>query len=113
MAMTADQIISSIFDPITSTIWEFITSDLMLVVQTMLGIYILYMAYRVIAQFLNMSESEKGARSAFNAYQSHRGKFDSPIYQKKYHESLREYEDYENSRDTEDQQKTQDYKDYL
>lgn len=92
MSMTSDQIISSIFDPITANVWEFVSSDLMLVVSTILGLLLVIVGVSVISKFLNMSDSEKGARSAFTDMKAHRGSFDAPIYNRKYKEALREYE---------------------
>lgn len=112
MALTPADIVTTIFNNLTPNINTFIQGDLLTVISAFTAISFIIFAATKIYELLHlsavpdtivdidmgdgdlktMSNNERDAREAFEDYKEHRGKFDAPIYQRRYNQALRRYE---------------------
>lgn len=107
ITQAVNQVIDQMFSIILDYIKNFIEYDVAAITTGIIFILLIIYAFVTISRFLEsiegpnkglvlserMSQEEKDARRDFNNFNASRGKFNEPLYRKKYMDSLKRYRD--------------------
>lgn len=93
--MNSTEMVNSIFGSLMPQVDSFIQGDLLAVITAVISLLFIILAATKIYEILNMTTADRELKSSFLNYKRDKGTWREQISKRKYHKSLRDYDDSE------------------